>query len=247
MACAERWWEAWPGGSEGAAKGAKAGVAVGVTRNVAERSADRRAMDSALFAFTYADRPEMVDDFLSPPKATGLQGARGSVIATSRCRAEIQLGPRRPGRQVRHPPRQRPDGHVRQGGSDPDERDRAGEDAGRAGDPGGPLPGPQGGWPRGRPLRMGVVADGPQRDPDGRDRGRAAKSALVRVDYSTFPVLDPRTNGRFGQVEVMGIPDGRAITASSAGTRRARARFASRARSSPARRSSPSAATRTSR
>jgi hypothetical protein len=28
----------------------------------------------ALFAFTYADRPEMVEDFLSPPKRPGPRG-----------------------------------------------------------------------------------------------------------------------------------------------------------------------------
>ena len=110
------------------------------------------------------------------PQGDGPRGGRALPISRQVGRgAEIRLAARRPGRQVDHPPRQRPDGHVRQGGADPDERDRAGEDAGRAGHPGRPLPGPQGGWPGGRPLRMGVVADGPQRDPVGRGRGREAQ------------------------------------------------------------------------
>ena len=44
--------------------------------------------------------------------------------------------------------------------------------------------------------------------PTGGTEGEQPKSALVRIDYSIFPVLDPKTNGRFGQVEVMGTPDG---------------------------------------
>ena len=44
--------------------------------------------------------------------------------------------------------------------------------------------------------------------PTAATEGEKPKSPLVRIDYSILPVLDPKTNGRFGQVEVMGTPDG---------------------------------------
>ena len=130
-----------------------------------------------------------------PPRGDGPRGGRTLPISRQVGRgAEIRLAARRPGRQVDHPPRQRPDGHVRQGRADPDERDRAGEDARRAGHPRRPLPGPQGGRPRGRPLRMGVVADGPERDPD-RPRPRATSPSGART-HRLLDLPRPRPQGR---------------------------------------------------
>ena len=163
----------------------------------------------ALFAFMYADRPEMVEDFLSPPESTGPEGA-------ARFRYRDKSGAERKydwplegqaGKSITLPDSDLTATFVKVAQIPTSETGLA-QDAGRAGDPRRPLPGPQGGRPRGRPLRVGVVADGPERDPVGRGRGRKAQDGLVRIDYSISPVLDPKTNGRFGQVEVMGTPDG---------------------------------------
>ena len=163
----------------------------------------------ALFAFTYADRPEMVEDFLAPPKATGPEGA-------ARIRYRDKSGAERKydwplegqaGKSITLPDSDLTATFVKVAQIPTSETGLA-TDARRAVHPRRPLPGPQGGRPRGRPLRMGVVADGPERDPDGRGRGRSPSRPLVRIDYSILPVLDPKTNGRFGQVEVMGTPDG---------------------------------------
>jgi hypothetical protein len=65
---------------------------------------------------------------------------------------------------------------------------------------------------------------------------------LRRIDYSIFPVLDPKTNGRFGQVEVMGTPDGTTYYRVFGRGKEGQSEIRSSGRTKPGERSSPSAA-----
>ncbi len=159
----------------------------------------------ALFAFTYADRPEMVEDFLAPPKATGSEGA-------ARIRYRDKAGAERKydwplegqtGKSITLPDSDLTAKFVKVAQIPTSETGLArmlGEPLIpvahfqiRKGD--GPEEVDHYGWASMPMVPNVITSDGP-------------KSELVRIDYSIFPVLDPKTNGRFGQVEVMGTPDG---------------------------------------
>ena len=67
--------------------------------------------------------------------------------------------------------------------------------------------------------------------PNPRDPAAKPPQPLVSIHMMVLPEVDPKTNGRFGQIEVLGRrPTGRSTTASSAGARKARP---SSARSGP--------------
>ncbi len=158
----------------------------------------------ALFAFTYADRPEMVEGFLAPPKGTGPEGAAriryrdksgadrkydwplegqagksitladSDLTATFVKVAKIPTSETGLARMLGEP--SIPVAHFQVRKGDGPEVDHYG-------------------WAS-LPMVPNVIST------DG------TKTALVRIDYAILPVLDPKTNGRFGQVEVMGTPDG---------------------------------------
>ena len=170
-------------------------------------------VNPALFAFTYADRPEMVEDFLSPPQGTGPEGA-------ARFRYRDKTGAERKfdwpldgqaGKSItladsdltvtfvklaQIPTRSRADQNLYEMLGEPfipvaHFQVRKGEGSEEVA---------HYGWAS-LPMVPNVITT-------DETKAGAPKSALLRVDVFIPPDLDAKTSGRFGQVEVMGTPDG---------------------------------------
>ena len=71
---------------------------------------------------------------------------------------------------------------------------------------------------------------------------KAPPRPLASINYMVAPTLDPKLNGRRGQIEVLAGPGERSTTVSSVRGKRARASSATPGRSPKTSRSSPSAA-----
>ena len=78
--------------------------------------------------------------------------------------------------------------------------------------------------------------------PNPRDPAAKPAAPLVSIHLMVPPVLDPKTNGRFGQIEVLAGPDRSLYYRVFGRGKDGKAELRARARSLPARRSMPSAA-----
>ena len=95
----------------------------------------------------------------------------------------------------------------------------------------------------GRAFRHGLAADGPQRHAQpARARGQARGSRWSRSTCMVLPDLDPKTNGRFGQIDVLAGPDRSLYYRVFGRGKEARPSCAPPDRSRRGRRSTPSAA-----
>ena len=174
--------------------------------------ASSRAEGPAQFAFLYVDRPELVEDFLNPPKDAGEPtGSRGSAIATR---------PARPGRTTGVL-----DGQAGKSVTLPDS-DLTVTFAGRGRASRSPRPGSGGRWAsrRSRSPQFKVrQGGGPEVDHYGwaslpmfpnvipsqaGPKARRTRRPSWRSTTICPPRSTPRPNGRFGVVEVLGTPDG---------------------------------------
>jgi hypothetical protein len=172
----------------------------------------RSAMSGPLpaqFAFLYVDRPELVEDFLNPPKDAGKEGVArfhyrdlSGKERSHEWRLDGQAGK----------PLRLPESDLTVTFEDVMDfpLSAAGFDAG-LGDSTIPLAQfkvrkgegeevPHYGWAS-LPMFPNVIPN--QRDKDGH-----TQRALVAINYYLPPALDPKTNGRFGVVEVLGTAEG---------------------------------------
>jgi hypothetical protein len=168
-----------------------------------------RTESPAQFSFLYVDRPELVAQFLNPPKQSGKEGVarfhyqdRSGQSRDHELRLDGQAGK----------PVVLPESDLTvtfEGISQFDPRELG--LAGRLGDAEIPFAqfrvrkgdGPEVlhyGWAT-LPMFPSVIPS------QGGDDG-APQRALVAIDYYLPPVVDPKTNGLFGVIEVMGTPQG---------------------------------------
>ena len=170
-----------------------------------------RSQPPALLTFSYVDRPELVDDFLKPPRGGAKGVTPGSAIAIDPGQSRrLRLGARRTGRQVGRASGQRSDGHARRRRPSfrptaPEwlDRDYLGED---------PIPIAvfkiQSG--KGEPVTHMALANLPMvpnvMPPADPTIAKAPRTPLAAINYMITPTLDPKINGRFGQIEVLAGP-----------------------------------------
>ncbi len=163
----------------------------------------------AQFAFLYVDRPELVDDFLQPPKDAGKDGV-------ARIRYRDQAGAQRtyewPLEGQSGKPVVLPDSDLTITFEDVVSFPLAGTGLGGGlGESSIPLAqfrvrqgqGPEVlhyGWAS-LPMFPNVIPN--QTGPDGKPQ-----QALVAINYYLPPAIDPKGNGLFGVVEVLGTKDG---------------------------------------
>ena len=163
----------------------------------------------AQFVFLFVDRPELVEDFLNPPKDAGKDGV-------ARIHYRDQAGKDRDydwrlddqaGKTV-----VLPDSDLSVTFEEVVSFPLAGAGIDRSlGESTIPLAQfkvrkgdeeavPHYGWAS-LPMFPNVI-------PSQRDKGGKPQEALVAINYFLPPTVDPKTNGRFGVVEVLGTPDG---------------------------------------
>jgi hypothetical protein len=166
----------------------------------------------AQFAFNFVDRPELVDDFLNPPAKPGHDGAARFRYedASHKTRTFDWTLDGQEGKSITLPGS---DLSVKFLGleSFPAEQAGLGRSLGaaeialvnfevRKGDS-APM----------KHLALANVPMGPNAIPRQSDDPHAAPTPvepLVRINYDPPPALDPKSNGRFGLVEVLGTQDG---------------------------------------
>ena len=176
-------------------------------------------------------------------------GSPGSATGTRTARTAMYDWPlERPGGQVHHAARQRPDRQVRGGRRLPD-RARPGlaGSLGESTDPVAQFKVSQGDGRRGQALRLGLAADVPERHPQPRDRTASRTKPLVAINYYLPPSrpqdqrpVRPDRGARDARRALYYRVFGRGEEGKAEAP-------VGRARSPRGRRSSPSAATRTSR
>ncbi len=167
-----------------------------------------RDVNPALLAFSYVDRPELVEDFLRPP-----QGAGSSGVARFRYqKSDGQTGvfdlamEGQEGKSVQLP------------GSDLTVKveklaefpTSEGGLSGVLGEPSMPVGMFQvrkGNGPEVEHFAMGSLPMVPNVMPNPREPEARPPVPLVSIHLMVPPVIDPRTNGRFGQIEVLAGPD----------------------------------------
>lgn len=163
----------------------------------------------AQFAFLYVDRPELVDDFLNPPADAGSAGV-------ARFRYKDESGRDRTydwaldaqdGKSVTLP---ESDLSVKFLGLIDLPLGEAGL-SGTLGESEIPLAEfevKKGNGAAVKHIAMAMMPMTPNLIPTEQVRGEPPKKPLVGINYYLPPVLDPKTNGRFGLVEVMGTAGG---------------------------------------
>jgi hypothetical protein len=167
-----------------------------------------RSQRPALIAFSYVDRPELIEDFLKPPIATGSDGV-------ARFRYVDRAGQTRvfdwdlAGQQKKSVTLPESDlsvtlselasyptntgGHVRVLGDDPIPIAIFGIRSGNN----EPV----------THMALGNLPMLPNVIPPQDGSEKTAAKPLAAIDYVVLPTLDPQTNGRFGQIEVLAGPD----------------------------------------
>jgi len=168
-----------------------------------------RSVDPALLAFSYVDRPELVEDFLKPPVNAGPGGvARFRYPEKSGRIGVYDLAPEgQEGKTVKLPEsdltvkvEKLADFPTREAGL----FRVFGEEA----IPVGMFQVRKGNDPE--VERYAILAGLPMVPnvmPNPRDPSAKPAAPLVSIHLMVPPVLDPKTNGRFGQIEVLAGPD----------------------------------------
>lgn len=166
----------------------------------------------AQFAFLYVDRPELVEDFLNPPADAGTEGV-------ARFRYQDKAGKPRTfdwplddkvGKSVALPDS---DLTVKMLSlkSFPAAEAGLGETLGEASIPMAYFAVSAGGKEPVEHLALASLPMAPNQIPERTEKGEAAAppKPLVGIHYYLPPALDPKSNGRFGLVEVLGTADGK--------------------------------------
>jgi hypothetical protein len=163
----------------------------------------------AQFAFLYVDRPELVDDFLSPPADAGDIGA-------ARFRYTDKAGKSRTydwsldnqsGKSMTLP-----DSDLAVKFVDlvafPAAQAGLGEMLGSPTIPIAEFEVKKGEGAGVKHFALAGLPMFPNVIPTAKDQGGAPPKPLVSINYDPAPALDPKSNGKFGVVEVMGTPEG---------------------------------------
>ncbi len=167
-----------------------------------------RSVDPALVAFSYADRPELVEDFLKPPLTAGPQGLarfryreKSGQIRVFDLPLEGQEGKRvsLPDSDLTVKVEKLADFPTSEGGLF--------RVLGEAAIPVGMFQVRKGNDPEVEHFAMAGLPMVPNVMPNPRDPAAKPAAPLVSIHLMVPPVLDPKTNGRFGQIEVLAGPD----------------------------------------
>ncbi len=167
-----------------------------------------RRVDPALLAFSYVDRPELVEDFLKPPVNAGpgglarfryqeksgrigvydlpLEGQEGKTVKLPESDLTVKVE-----KLADFPTREL--GLLRV--------------LGEAAIPFGMFQVRKGNDPEVEHIAMAGLPMVPNVMPNPRDPAAKPAAPLVSIHLMVPPVLDPKTNGRFGRIEVLAGPD----------------------------------------
>ena len=170
-----------------------------------------RTAGPARFIFSYVDRPELLDDFASPPANPGPEGVARLLYADKAGKirsTEVRVDDAKPGQPIPLPDSDLTASFVKSE-HEPIESARIrrslGEDAihivqfsVKTGD--GPAIKHNG--YAGLPMAPTTV-------PESDEKGAQPPAPLLHVSYYYPPIIAPEVNQRFGQVEVMGDNQGR--------------------------------------
>jgi hypothetical protein len=162
----------------------------------------------ALVAFSYVDRPELVEDFLKPPLGTGPLGLarfrypdKAGITRVFDLTLDGQVGKTvsLPESDLTVKIEKVADFPTREGGL----FRILGEDA----IPVGMFQVRKGDGTEVEHVAMGSLPMIPNVMPNPREPESKPPQPLVSIHMMTLPDLDPKTNGRFGQIEVLAGPD----------------------------------------
>lgn len=163
----------------------------------------------AQFAFLYVDKPELVDEFLNPPADAGDDGvARFRYTDRSgKARRYDWLLDGQSGKTVTLPDSALSVKFLDVVGFPAAENGLA-ETLGEATVPIAEFEVSDGGKPPVKHFALSGLPMFPNVIPSARPEGGPPAQALLAVSYYLPPALDPKSNGRFGLVEVLGTPEG---------------------------------------
>jgi ResB-like family len=167
-----------------------------------------RSVDPALLAFSYVDRPELVEDFLKPPAKSGPRGLARFRYQEKSGQIGVYDWPLegQEGKSVKLPDSDLTV-KVEKLADFPTSEEGLFRVLGDAAIPVGIFQVRKGNDPElkhfamaGLPMFLYVM-------PNPRDPAAKPAAPLVSIHLIVPPVLDPKTNGRFGQIEVLAGPD----------------------------------------
>ncbi len=167
-----------------------------------------KSVNPAVVVFSYAGRPELVDDFLKPPMNAGPRGLarirypdRAGVTRVFDLALEGQEGKSVP------LPESDLTVKVEKLADFPAAEGGLSRFLGETVIPVGMFQVRKGSGPEIQHFAMASLPMVPNVMPNSRDPGATPPVPLVSIHFMVPPVLDPRTNGRFGQIEVLAAPD----------------------------------------
>ncbi|HKM55150.1 MAG TPA: cytochrome c biogenesis protein ResB [Isosphaeraceae bacterium] len=162
----------------------------------------------AVVVFSYASRPELIDDFLKPPMNAGPRGLarirypdRAGVTRVFDLALEGQEGKSVP------LPESDLTVKVEKLADFPAAEGGLSRFLGETVIPVGMFQVRKGSGPEIQHFAMAWLPMVPNVMPNSRDPGATPPVPLVSIHFMVPPVLDPRSNGRFGQIEVLAAPD----------------------------------------
>jgi hypothetical protein len=167
-----------------------------------------RSQRPAVIAFSYVDRPELVDDFLKPPQGGGSSGVARFRYQDQSGRSRVFDWPLegQKGKSV-----VLPDSDLSVVLSEATEFPTS---TGRLDQVLGEDPIPIGVFKiqsgKAEPVTHMALANLPMVPnviPPADESGKSPPRALASIHYMVVPTIDPKTNGRFGQIEVLAGPD----------------------------------------
>ena len=167
-----------------------------------------RGVDPALLAFSYVDRPELVEDFLKPPANVGPHGLARFRYQEKSGRIGVYDLPLegQEGKTVKLPESDLTV-KVEKFADFPTSEGGLFRVLGEAAIPVGMFQVRKGNDPAVEHFAMAGLPMVPNVMPNPRDPAAKPAAPLVSIHLMVPPVLDPKTNGRFGQIEVLAGPD----------------------------------------
>ena len=168
---------------------------------------DARNVNPALLAFSYVDRPELVEDFLRPPSSAGPHGVarfryqqKSGKPGVFDLKLEGQEGKtvNLPDSDLAVTLEKVADFPTSEGGLS--------RIVGEESIPIGMFQVRRGNEPVVEHIAMGSLPMVPNVIPNPHEPGAKPPVPLVSIHLMVPPVVDPKTNGRFGQIEVLGRP-----------------------------------------
>jgi hypothetical protein len=167
-----------------------------------------RSVDPALIAFSYVDRPELVEDFLKPPSNAGPHGVARFRYRDQSGRIGVYDLPLedQEGKTVKLPESDLTV-KVEKIADFPTSEGGLLRVLGEAAIPVGMFQVRKGNDPEIEHIAMASLPMVPNVMPNPRDPAARPPVPLVSIHLMVPPLVDPATNGRFGQIEVLAGPD----------------------------------------